>query len=438
MLTLKKTPYPHQVEASHYLANGGSYLFCEPRTGKTLSTILALKSIGKRGLILAPKSVLPVWRDELALEGEDSVIIDGTANQKAKALLEPGHHIISYESSWRLIHSLHIYGVVVFDEALKLQNGETKVGRHWRELGQRYPEVIKWGLSGAPCPESPLQLANQMMVMQGQWFNTGLFNTYRWNYWDWDERKYKFKPKDPRHPKEAKGRFVDLSFRVSQKDLNMGDKVFEVRRVQASRTEESLLASNKKLAISPVDNSVDFRVEAAYRQAASSGICAEQKKVVTASNKLSEVCGAVGDYLEEEPLTQVVVMVRFVSTGKWLGEKMKCPFIYGQTSGKDREMFIREYQEGKQRVLVCQVEAVKMGLDFSADGHGILIYAEHGWSGDTFIQSTQRVVNIKRKTPALIITYCTEFKDGDCIDFNIYKAVSSKRDFNAKMLQKEK
>ena len=430
---MKKTPYPHQLEAAQYLQNGGTYLFMEPRCGKTLSTILALKSIGKRAIILAPKSVLPVWRDELALEGEDSVVIDGSPQKKIKLLQEPGHHIISYGSSWRIIHSLHIYGVVVFDEALKLQNGETKVGKHWRELGQKFPSVLKWGLSGAPCPESPLQLANQMLCLKGRWFNTPLFATYRWNYWDWDERRYRFKAKDPRHPKEARNVFSNQSFRVSQKDLKMGDKVFEIRKVGASAMEERLLEANKKLAKSAVDNSTDFRTEAAYRQAASSGICAEQKKIVGKPSKLTAVIEAVKDYLEEEPLTQVVVMVRFVSTGKYLSEQLKCPFIYGQTSGKDRERHVREYQEAKQRVLVCQVEAVKMGLDFSAGGNGILIYAEHSWSGDTFIQSTQRVVNIKRTTPALIITYCTEFKK-DNVDLSIYDAVSSKRDFNAKML----
>jgi hypothetical protein len=78
-----------------------------------------------------------------------------------------------------------------------------------------------------------------------------------------------------------------------------------------------------------------------------------------------------------------------------------------------------------------------MGIDFSAGGHGVLIYAENSWSGDTFIQSTQRAVNIKRSTPALIITYCMKFKE-DNVDYKIYQAVKNKKDFNAKMLQEDK
>lgn len=433
---MAKTPYPHQLEASEYLANGGSYLFMEPRTGKTLSTILAIKALGLRALILAPKSVLPVWRDELEAEGEKAIVIDGTKTKKQKLLAEPGHHIITYESSWRLIHNLSTYGVVVFDEALKLQNGETKTGTHWRKLGRRYPQVRKWGLSGAPCPESPLQLANQMMVLQGSWFKQNMYETYRWLHWDYDERKYKFKPKDPRHAKEATRIFNELSFRKSQKDLGMGEKIFEVRYVNANANEEKLLLHNKSLAKDPYDQSVNYTTEAMYRQAAGSGIDAEAKAILLKKpTKLLEIIDATQDLLEE-PATQIVIMVRFTTSGKWLAKKLGVPFIFGETSGRDRERAIKDYQFGQQRVLVCQQEAVKMGIDFSAGGHGVLIYAENSWSGDTFIQSTQRAVNIQRKSPALIITYCMRFKEG-CVDEKIYQAVKNKKDFNAKMLQKE-
>lgn len=367
----------------------------------------------------------------------DSVILDGTLAKKKKLMKEPGHHIVTYESSWRLIHSLEPYDVVIFDEALKLQNGATKVGKHWRELSSNSPTLPKWALSGAPYPESELQLANQMFILRNKWFGESIYQTYTWKFWTYDELKYKYKPKSPTHRRDCQLAFESESFRVSQKDLKMGEKAFEVRFVNASKSEEKLLEENLKEAISPIDKQLNHQTAAIYRQASSAGIDVVEKEIVIKNpSKLEAVVSATKDFLEESPATQIVVMVKFVNTGKWLSEELDCPFIYGGTSSSNRDKAVKGYQSGRQRVLVCQVDAVKMGLDFSANGNGVLIYAEHSWSGDTFIQSTQRAVNIKRKSPALIITFCLKFKE-DCIDKSIYDAVKNKQDFNSKLLEKK-
>ena len=435
---MRKTPYPHQKAAAQYLVNGGYYLYMEPRTGKTLSTILAIEALGARALILAPKSVLPVWKEELEAEGQEAVVIDGARKKKEKLLQSPGHHIITYESSWRLIYDLEAYDVVVFDEALKLQNGNTQVGMHWRNtIRNKYPDRRYWGLSGAPCPESALQLANQMMIMRGHWFGYSLYETYMYMFWSWNEDKYKWQAKkgSESHPKDSTNTFGSASFKVSQKDLNMGEKIFEIRRVKASRSDEKLFELNRKQAINPMDNSVSYSTDAMYRQAAGSGIDAEAKTITGSPTKLLAMVEATKDFMEEDK-TQIVIMTRFTTSGKWLAKELDCPHIYGGTSGKDREKYVKAYRKGEQRVLVCQVDAVKMGIDFSANGHGLLMYAEHSWSGDTFIQSTQRVVNIERSSPALIITYVMDFKK-DSVDQNIYESVKNKRDFNAKLLEKK-
>ena len=428
-----KQPYTHQTQAAQYLVNGGSYLFMEPRTGKTLSALLAMEELLKEdewALIIAPKSVLPVWRDELEERDHKAVIVEGTKKKKTKALQTQAHRIITYESSWRMIKDLDEYSLVIFDETLKLQNGDSAVGKHWRNLARDYPAIPKWGLSGAPCPEGALQLANQQMSLVGSWFNETMFETYRYKYWTWDEYRFKYKAKDPRHDKEAQARFKSKAFRVSQAELKMGDKVFEVRKVNATKAEEALLKAN--LALTDADG-----VKAAYAQAASSGIDAHIRKIVPSATKLQAVVDCVKDMLDEDPDTQIVVMHKYIVSGAWLADSLGCPRIYGDTDGESRDQIVKAYQSGAERVIVCQADAVKMGLDFSAGGSGVLIYAENSWSGDTFIQSTQRVVNIERKTPALILTFCLVYKDGYSVDERIYNAVRDKRNFNAKLLEEK-
>lgn len=394
-----------------------------------------MKEAGLRALIVTKKSILPVWRDELEEAGELATMIVGTPKKKQKLLASEGHHIITYESSWRLVDSLHPYDVVVFDEALKLQNGTSSVGSHWRLMASKFRKVKMWGLSGAPCPEGALQLANQMFIMHRQWQGQAVYQTYVWQNWTWDENRYKFKPKDPRHPRKCTKDFEDSSFKISQKELGMGEKIFEVRYVEASRAEEKLLLDNIALAQSDYDNSTDYRTEAMYRQASSSGIDAETKSIIDKPSKLMAVADAVIDMLESSPTEQVVVMTRFINSGKWIANAVGAHFVYGQTNDTDREQWIKAYQTAKTRVLVAQVDAVKEGIDFAANGNGSLIFAEHSWSGNTFIQATQRASNTERKTPSLIITFCTKFKK-DCIDYNIYNAVKNKKDFNAKLLEK--
>lgn len=395
---------------------------------------MALEELGitTKVLILAPKSVLPVWYDELAERGIDSVIIEGTPKAKKKKLSQDCVHIITYESSWRGLLDPRAYQVIVFDEAIKLQNGLSKLGKFWGEAQslKLLKDTRLWGLSGAPCPEGALQLANQQLILEGEWFNQKDYAHYVVNYWDWETDDFKYYPKSLAHPKEAVNAFRAGAHIISQKDLKMGAKSFELRRVKASREEEALLVSN-------MEGAANMGVRAAYAQAACSGINAETKTIVKKPSKLLAVIERVKDLLEEDPNTQVVVIHRFTVTGEWLSRELNCPWIYGQTSSVKRDAIIKSYQSGKNRVVVGQADAIKMGVDFSAGGHGVLVYAEHSWSGDSFIQSTQRAVNIERATPALIITYCLDFEEYT-VDEDIYETVKSKRDFNAKMLKTKK
>jgi len=436
-----KTLYPHQLDAVEYLKLGGRYLFMEPRVGKTLPTIVALRDLGllNSALILAPLSVCSVWKTEIEDVGGVAVNVQGTKPKKLKLLETKGTKIVTFESSWRLDLDLSQFNAIVFDEALKLQNNQSKLVKYWLQARQEglldNKKLI--GLSGAPCPESPLQLATQCLIIQGTWFGFRDYSQYLWRNWTYNERRFKFEPLRREHERECIEKFSNWAFKKSQKDIDIGEKIFEVRRVQASNLEELTLKENLKLAHATHDKEeIAQRVAGVYTQQASSGIKIVEdnpERIVQKSNKLISVVNAVRDILDDDAEASVVVMYKFTATGVWLSNELGCELFSGAIDEQTRTRILSNFQNKISRVFVAQVEVAKMGIDLSqAD---TLIYAEHSWSGDTFIQSTQRTTNLTRNRPALIITYCTEFKSENFnIDEAIYKAVSNKERFNARMI----
>lgn len=422
-----KEAYPHQKVAAKYLVDGGFYLFMYPRTGKTLSCIIALEELkATEVLVVCPVSVQQVWFEELGERGLKATVITGTKRKKIQGLQEDGAHIVTFESSWRLPLDPSRYQVIIFDEALKLQNGRSKVGTFWRLLRKekQLDHCRLWGLSGAPCPESALQLANQMFILWGSWFQRKEYEDYLWDFWEWEEASYKFVPKHWKHVDIAKNGFSSKAMRVSQEDLNMGEKIYETRRVQAGKPERHLwdIAQSKS----------DDTASALSGQLAGAGLLSADSSIEGKPAKLEAVIAATKDILENDPEAQVVIMHRFRATGQYLSNALNCDWFVGGTTQEFRARSLTRFKTGEQRVIVCQTEVAKMGIDLSmAD---TLIYAEHSWSGDTFIQSVQRTTNITRKRPALIITYCAVFGE-DSIDEVIYESVRNKHDFNARMIR---
>lgn len=396
----------------------------EPRCGKTLSTILALENLGiSKALVLCPASVQGVWQEELTERGFTATIISGSPSTKRNKLKKEGVHIITFESSWRGLITPSTYPIIVFDEAIKLQSGSSKVGTFWRNAfnqSQKY-----WALSGAPCPEGALQLANQALCTKGTWFKYTDFYEYLNDNWVFDYDRKRFFPQSYAHARNAIAGFHKASFCMAQKDLGFTGLQLATRKILATKQDEDLLTANL---IGAVDDARAMRW-----QQASSGISFDTKQIDIPPTKLLAIIESVQDTLALEPATQIVVMHRFSATGAWLSDKLNCPWIHGGTSTESRIAVVNGYKQGKSRVIVCQIDTAKMGLDFSANGNGVLFFAEHSWSGDTFIQATQRIMNITRKTPAFAYTFCLCYEQGS-VDLQIYKAVSQKKAFNHRLL----
>lgn len=140
------------------------YNACEQRLGKTAQTITILNSFPlKRGLIVAPKSVLFAWQNEFSLwgTGQTSKVI--TSEVELRTFSDDQFHIISYDLASRHYELVEVLArtldkqVIIFDEAHALRYINThRTKRLLNRVAQHFEYKIY--LSATPLDKSAEEL----------------------------------------------------------------------------------------------------------------------------------------------------------------------------------------------------------------------------------------------------------------------------------------
>lgn len=188
----KTDAWRHQCEAYHFaMQRPATLLDMGMGTGKSKVAADVLANAGsQRTLVLCPKSVLGVWRRELArhcaIEPESVVLDNGTCSVKAKRLAAALHRtplavIVNYESAWReplgTLLLAQRWDTVIGDELHRVKAPGGKAS-HWickLQTGR------KLGLTGTPMPHSPLDLYSQYRFLDRRIFGTS-FVRFRARY----------------------------------------------------------------------------------------------------------------------------------------------------------------------------------------------------------------------------------------------------------------
>ena len=161
---------PHQQRAlAHILKHDRCALYLAMGMGKTLTTLVALQSLPRPALVVAPARVVDtVWRQE-AQKWQIPLTVEAIKGTPAKRqeILETSRAdvmLISYDLlRWLIDAGQWRWNTVVFDESDRLKDRATKTFKAVRKIAQKFQRVIQ--LTGTPASDTLISLWSQLYLL---------------------------------------------------------------------------------------------------------------------------------------------------------------------------------------------------------------------------------------------------------------------------------
>jgi SNF2 family DNA or RNA helicase len=120
----------------------------------------------------------------------------------------------------------------------------------------------------------------------------------------------------------------------------------------------------------------------------------------------------------------VALFVNFTQTLKTLGDQLKTNcFIFGEQTMDEREQNIKQFNENKSKIIICNIRSGGVGISLhdTKGGHPRVSIISPSWSAQDIIQALGRTFRSKGKTPVqqriifckntIEETICTNMKD---------------------------
>ena len=401
-------------------------LFVDMRLGKTLAVIRWAKSARrKRILIVAPYSALAGWEQQLIADGEICIeYLTGTKEQRLKNLWKKSKWSLINKEGYRSIPDIKYvsWDAIIID-------GSTFIKSHTSQVTQVYLKNFKDVpykaiLTGTPAPESELEYYCQL-----EFLSPGIWGTS--NFYEWRFKNFAPSTDGARWFATVEGRkriaavLEKHCFFLSRKDANLGgEKIYRTRKIQlpsAIRTAYSNLEKSFILEISgkEIDKTLFATTAFIWMRRLCGGVVDGKLRHKA---KLDDLVDLLTGELANE---QVVVWAVFVDEIKAITERLfkkriPASFIYGGVSPRDREGIRQRFSDGVYRVLVCQPECFRHGIDLSTAE--TMIYYSSPTGLETRLQTEDRIVDVTKRNSLLIIDMVAE----NSVDEDIAKALGKK------------
>lgn len=402
----------------------------EMRLGKTLTLIRYLTEKAKPPyLIVAPMTVVEVWKEELLRETETSIVcLLGTLEKRTWAFnLRADWNIINYEG---LLAFPRItdrkWGAVVLDESTRIKNPKAKITKFLCSNFRYAP--VRAIASGLPAPESRMDLFSQFKFLDDTFMG---FN----NFWMWREKLFypagfDWLPKKgtmERIKKEVNNR----AFWATLKDAKMGNvHIYEKRFIHMTK--------EQKADYDRAETSFEMKVGDELKWTQWNPVmwlwlCRIAGGVydgVKAEGKIKEVLNLLGGELRDK---QIVIWFRFNAELKAVSEALqkagiRSKKITGTTPVVKRALRVSSFNNRKYQALLVQIKCGKFGLNLSVASAAI--YFSNSASLEERRQSEERIEHMTKKEPLLYIDLVAK----GTVDEDLVKLLQEK-DFEAKLLQ---
>jgi len=382
----KTKPYRHQRRAlrhalRHYKAVA---LFMPMRSGKTKTAIdwcamLHLKFGIEKVLIVAPLSVVGVWKKQLRIHLPDEYV------GKIKFLIinyekvyDREQYSVEGDKGWTPVPREVLYrwgpDVVVVDEAHKIGNPTAAQSYHlWRLVEEVNPKA-RMILTGTPFHRKILMVFGMFRFLDSEIFGTS-FAAYKKTYGRWAGYG-SFKLVGTKNRDQWRSKIAPVTFLM--KSLPLVAPQHEVVPYQLQESEATYKSMADELIAELSDGSFVEAPIILVRALRLAQICGgrlrnpEGKLVRIGHEKKRAFEGLIGDQFVPNEVHKFIVFARFipeladiVNVCKKAGYEVY--LMYGKTPGPLREQRLADFDETEHKaVFISQVATGALGIDLSA------------------------------------------------------------------------
>lgn len=430
--------FPFQRVGVRFLETAQHALIADDMgSGKTIQLIRAIdRSDGYPALIVSPNSMKLTWEEEFGIWAGDRAVsvIGGTATQRRKAIRAGADvYIINWESL-RLHTNLAPYGsmaltdaekvlkelneiewgTVVADEAHRAKDPKSKQTRALWAVSRK--AKFRFAATGTPIESHPGELWSVMNFVSPD--NFPVKTKYIDRYCHQTFNPFGGMDIDGLRPDTAPEfhAIVDPMVIRRPKDIilpQLPEKVESVRWIPMSSKQEKAYRQMQETMIAELaDDTVTLALNPLQQfvrlsQFASSyaGVDDDKVKLELPSNKVD----AFVELLEEagtEPVVAFAESKQLINLTAGVIDKkgIKFGLITGDTTTDQRQAYIRDFQAGKIRVMLC-TSAGAEGITLTAAR--ILVFLQRFWSSIKNAQASDRVHRIGQERGVDIITFAS-------------------------------
>ena len=436
--------FEHQKKAVTLASKHDNFaLFMETGTGKTRVAIELLKQRRLPSLIVCPLSIIEsVWVEELQKWYPEAQVKNLWLSKKTGKNFDCDIGIINFESLSKLPDEfLQSRKFLIIDESSKIKSPSAKITKFL--IGNPSGSGYGWGryfphrliLSGTPAPNSPLEYWSQMNLVNPSLLGENFYKFRALNFYSYGYGGYQWAIR-----KEGKKEIMDLissqSYAVQKEDcLDLPDQIFESRKYEMTPYQKGIYTTLKRENIAFIksdallaSNELAKIMKLRQITAGFALINGEEKFISDGKMELlKEILEEIGDH-------QVIIWCQFhceIERIKSILGDDAC-LLYGDVSQADKEIAIKDFQEGRKKYLIAHPKSGGHGLTFVNCSYNIYFSLDYSFESEKQSQDrTHRIGQQKKVTYFYLLAK-------NSIDEIIYRALRRKEKLSEVLLEKLK
>lgn len=399
---MKFVPHDYQNTAIKFaLDNPASGLFLDMGMGKTIASLTVIEELKNnyfedvKALVIAPKRVAEdTWPNEHIkwdhLKDLKIVKIMGSPVERQRALRQEGDiYIITRDNlAWLvdLLGTAWDFNTIIIDELSSFKSNTSIRFKKLRKVRPRIERLI--GLTGTPAPNGYEDLWAQIYLLdRGERLGKSLtefrrryfITLYRHGY---NEYELRSGAKD-----EIDEAIKDICISMKARDyLKLEEPLYINRMAKLNKKEFELYKKMERDAIIEIDETDIAALNAAavttkLLQLSNGAIYTEDRDVIVIHEQKLEVLEELIDEANGEP---VLVFYNFKHDKDRIIKRFK------EVRVLDTEKDIKDWNEGKIKILLAHPASAGHGLNLQAGGH-IVIWFGLTWSLELYQQANARL-----------------------------------------------